>query len=79
MQQLQGWHSQRWPEEIMSKLHLEQPCKQSREREVISMLKISAMRGLKPSREEEDLDSVLSVQAERSSWKEHLEERNNSI
>lgn len=37
------------------------------------------MRGLKPSRDEKDLDSVLSAQAERSSQEEHLEERNISI
>lgn len=33
------------------------------------------MRGLKPSGDEKDLDSVLSVQAERSSQEKHLEEK----
>lgn len=64
----------------MSKLHLEQPRKQIRERKgIISTPKRSAMRGLKLSRDEKDLDSVLPVQAERSSQEEHLEERNISI
>lgn len=61
----------------MSKLHLEQPCKQSRERKgIISMPKRSRTRGLKPSRDEKELDSVLSVQAERSRQEEDLEKRN---
>lgn len=64
----------------MSKLHVEQLCKQSRESTgIIPMPKTSAMRGLRPSRDEKDLDSVLSVQAERSSQEEHLEERNINI
>lgn len=32
------------------------------------------MRSLKPSRDEKNLDSILSAQAERSSQEEHLEE-----
>lgn len=40
------------------------------------MPKRSRTRGLKPSRDEKELDSVLSVQAERSRQEEDLEKRN---
>lgn len=61
----------------MSKSHPEEQCKQGRERKgVIFTPKRSAMKSLKPSRDEKNLDSILSVQAERSSQEEHSEERN---
>lgn len=47
-------------------------AKQRKER--YKIYKRSAMRGLKPSRDEKDLDSVSSAQAERSGQDEHLEE-----
>lgn len=43
-------------------------------KERYKIYKRSAMRGLKPSRDEKDLDSVSSAQAERSGQDEHLEE-----
>lgn len=43
-------------------------------KERYKIYKRSAMRGLKPSRDEKDLDSVSSAQAERSGQEEHLEE-----